>query len=464
MKKKISVVLSLFLLFSSTACAASNDNGCVAAPQHTIEDVYSLSFDIIGGSDVMPIGGWWGPFESTPNIVNGNQLPNYNQEIYYQLLKEAGINTITVTPDDYVNESKQDPIMRALDYAEKYDMAYFIHDSKFVAATSSKAQLERMQKYINHPACVGIHMKDEPLAPAFDTYSKQYEWFDALGFEDKYLYTNMLPIYAAKFAPEAMTFETYIETYLEKVNTAFLSTDHYPFSEENTGTDDMYMIYREMSILRRLAEKHEIPFWGFVQAGGQWADGGEEFYSEPYFPNEGEMIWNVNLLLAYGCKSIQYFTLVQPTAYIYVPDDARDFNRIGLIGAGGNKNRWYYYAQKANKQIAAIDHVLMNSRNMGVIPVGEKPSTMVQQAERLNSFRELTGVEAKNAIVGCFDYFGKTALYVVNNSSTEKQSVKLSFDNSYKYEVIQRAVSKETIGRDITLTLEKGEGVMVVCQ
>lgn len=465
MKTKKLCVIGLSGLMLLTACGCNKGGGkdYVASEQRAAEDVYSLSFDIIGGKDVMPIGGWWGPYEQSAEVVNGNKLPTYNQEIYYQMFKDAGINTITVTPNDYANSKYQDPIMTSMNYAEKYRMAYFMHDTKFLTQNSSTAQLERIKAYINHPACVGIHCKDEPLTSQFDSIALQYEWFDKLGFEDKYLYTNMLPIYAARFSPtESITFETYISSFLEKVNTPFLSTDHYPFMAENTGTDNVYMMYREISTIRKLAEEYEIPFWGFVQAGGQWADGGNEFYSEPYFPNEGEMTWNVNMLLAYGCKSIQYFTLIQPSYYVYVPDDDRDFNRIGLLGAAGNKNRWYYYAQKINKQIAAIDHVLMNARNMGVIPVGSKPSAMVLEAEKLASFRELISVEGENAIIGCFDYQGKTALYAVNNSSTDKQTVKLAFDKNYGYEVIQRAVSKETGGKQLSLTLEGGEGALVV--
>ena len=104
----------------------------------------------------------------------------------------------------------------------------------------------------------------------------------------------------------------------------------------------------------------------------------------------------------------------------------------------------------------------MNSRNMGVIPVGEKPSNMVLEPEKLATFRELVSVEADNALVGCFDYFGKSAFYVVNNDTTVKQSIKLNFDDNYGYEVIQRAVSKQTGGKQLSLTLETGEGVLVV--
>ena len=39
---------------------------------------------------------------------------------------------------------------------------------------------------------------------------------------------------------------------------------------------------------------------------------------------------------------------------------------IGLFGANGNINRWYYYAQKINVQIDAVDEILMNAYNVAV--------------------------------------------------------------------------------------------------
>ncbi len=73
-----------------------------------------------------------------------------------------------------------------------------------------------------------------------------------------------------------------------------------------------------------------------------------------------------------------------------------------------------------------------------------------------------TAEEAEAREVGCFDYNGGTALYVTNFNTTEKKQVTLHFDNNYAYEVIQRAQSANVYGKAITLTLEAGEGALVV--
>ena len=139
------------------------------------------------------------------------------------------------------------------------------------------------------------------------------------------------------------------------------------------------------------------------------------------------MLWNVNTSLVYGAKSIQYFCFIQPQQFTKTPNGGRDFTRNSMIGAMGNINQWYYYAQKANAQIQSVDHILMNAENLGIIRGGEDAENCINGDIVLNSFRELTGVEGKHYIVGCFDYYGGTALYIMNNSVTEKDNIILTF-------------------------------------
>ena len=138
-------------------------------------------------------------------------------------------------------------------------------------------------------------------------------------------------------------------------------------------------------------------------------------------------------------------------------------------------NQWYFYAQKANKQIRAAQDVLMNAQSVGIIASGKDATKLTAQrspsddyrfgyfSEILTngSFRELKSVEG-DALVGCFDYKGGTALYVTNFSTTNKQNVKLNFDDRYAYDIIQRGEAVSVAGSTISLTLEAGEGVLVV--
>ena len=69
-----------------------------------------------------------------------------------------------------------------------------------------------------------------------------------------------------------------------------------------------------------------------------------------------------------------------------------------------------------------------------------------------------------NALVGCFDYNGKTALFVVNNSITEEGEISLTFDHKYNMKVTQDAVTRTENGNSLTLHLGFGESALVVLE
>ena len=161
--------------------------------------------------------------------------------------------------------------------------------------------------------------------------------------------------------------------------------------------------------------------------------------------------------MALGAKGIAYFPLVEPPEWINF-DIA---NKNSLINQFGAKTQYYFYAQKANNQIAAIDHVLMKSRNMGAIVTGNSPAIL--RDNTLSNFRQLKSVSGSPSLVGCFDCNGGTALYVVNNSTAETAAeITLNFDKKYGYEVIQRGIKAEIAAKSFTLKLDAGEGALVV--
>lgn len=430
--------------------------------------VYSIGFDIMGGKDVMPIGGWWGPYEPKQNVVNGVEIPDYVNDYYFGLLQEAGVNFTVVAPETW--DQNEQSVKEALDMSAEYNMGYFVYDPVVSDSQKLSTMQDRLKLYMSHPACIGVHSIDEPRANLFDLLGKVYSSFDELGYDNQYLYTNLLPNYAGDLSGtgEPMLYEEYLRQYFEKVSSAFLSFDHYPFMRYNTGTDNMRQYFDNLSAVRKVANEKEIPFWTFIQLGGQWNDSGVPRDIEyPLFPSEAETYWNINTSLAYGAKAIEYYCIFQPLNYIYTLTGF-NFEHFAMFGAAGNINRWYYYAKNANMQIQAIDHVLMNSSNEGIITLGRSANSNIMGDEKIESgsFRQLTsvtgGTENTNAIVGCFDYLGGTALYVVNYSVYDKEQVTLHFDAKYGYDVVQRGRKVSVAGKSLPLTLEAGEGVLVI--
>ena len=107
----------------------------------------------------------------------------------------------------------------------------------------------------------------------------------------------------------------------------------------------------------------------------------------------------------------------------------------------------------------------MNSVNKGVIASGEKAISDTAYAETSmlegTAWRELASVDG-DALIGCFNYQGKTALYVTNYSYEYAQKVNLKFNGKYNFAVIQNAEANHYTGKGITLDMYAGDGVLIV--
>lgn len=426
--------------------------------------VYSVSFDIIGGKDTMPVGGFFGPY-TVSQSVNGQALPDYVSDEFFKLIKECGINLI-VGPNEYFTAARNS-VVEALTLAEKYGIGYFAQDSYVYDVINGRREpdstLTNLLTQLNqYPAFVGIHTQDEPQTKLFEGLGKFTDAFYSYGLEGKHTYSNLLPDYywGVNYTGTSVniSYEEYVQQFIEQTHPRYLSYDHYVFDSRN------YEYYfSNLAVVRQKAQENGIPFWVFVQAGGQWNDSGAELPIQEHYPKEGEFMWNIGTQLAYGAKGVQYFPLFQPKDFAKSENGQWDYGRNGIFGAFGNLNEWYHYAKKANAHIACVDQVLMNAANEGVIASGTAENDIGGRPEAIaaGSYRELTGVSG-NAVVGCFDYRGGTALYVVNYSMENKGKVTLTFADNYAYDVTQRINTVSVTGNEITLTLEAGEGALVV--
>ncbi len=496
--KIISVAMASAILFSMAACGGKGGEGMkpLEEGKYTLTEkgtpvpYASVSFDFIGGSDVMPIGGFWGPYESEWGSINGQQIPNILSEKSYQMIHEAGVNMV-VRSAEGASVGSVASAVKQLEYGDKYGVGVFAavselesiggRETSYVEGQPvpfNEAQVKSLiGDLAKHESFLGVSLTDEPFWYQMDGLEKAQSLFEEWGYSDDYIiYTNVLnwevsdAIRGGNRPGVEIPLDTYYDRAINDVGLKFLSATGYYFEQKDTPDAMLYKLFDALSGLRKYSNEYNVPMWRMLQAGGQWNDLLQDLpHLDPY-PNEGETLFDVNMALAYGAKAIQYFPLVEPYYFSYATDGTYEFNRNGLISATGNKTQWYYFAQKANKQIAAIDHVLMNSANVGLIAHGQDAVRMASADNadlrpefiQEGKFRQLSGVEGDDCYIGCFDYYGGTALYVVNYDRQEKAKVSLKFDGNYGYEVIQRAKSALVMGGRIDLTLEAGEGVLVV--
>lgn len=425
-----------------------------------------LSFDAIGGKDVMPIVGYYGP-KPLYQIDDANELPDQFTDEYFSLIASTGINIVGHNKTDYAVYPSL--VIKMLELSEKYGMGLFVTDSRIQNSDPNltvEMVDEYLNEYINYPAYCGNDVIDEPDYVGFygteDSAVIMHQYFPMMERLNKlnvFGVTNLLPMKAG----DENRYEEYVDAWLEGANPKVLSYDYYPF-DGNEGLGKAVWYFENLAIIRKAAEREGIPFWPFIQAGSQWNDGQTRFDSNGYYPSQGEFYWNVGTVLAYGAKAIQYFPMIQPYAFAWAESTPLDAERNGFIGVFGNKTRWYYYAQDMNKQVAAVDEVLMNAVNKGVLAVGKQANEHLSGNPYLlkgTSWRELEDVKG-DAMIGCFNYNGKTALYVVNYDTQNAQKIELELVDKCNVTVVQDAKEQHLATNKLSLNLIAGNSALVV--
>ena len=468
LKKIIKIGVSTLLLLSFvigvTGCSSS-----AVIKDMEIESVASYSFDAIGGKDVMPIMGFNGPTTSGESW-NGNALPDYYTDEFFEMVSDMGINVIGPSYSHY--DSVPYYATKILEQSEKYGLGALVWDKRII---NENATVEMMDSYIkdyaNYKSFIGVYMVDEPGAVYFrdhengtniDEFATISENINKLGY---FYYGNLLGMIFQETQTESdvEAYQKYVREWVNTCHPKALMYDRYIFTG-NKGLTYAKTYFKTMEIIRSVAEESNIPFWVFVEAGNQWNDGKTRFDSKGYYPSQGEFYWNVGTLLAFGAKGVMYFPMLQPSHFAWAETELFDFQRNGLIGAWGNKTRWYHYAKDMNAQIAAADEVLMNSVNKGVIASGKKALEDLSDCQYLmegTAWRELTNVSG-DAMIGCFNYQGKTALYVVNYDTKYAQNITLDFADDYNVTVIQDAKEQHWSCDSLELTFEAGGSALVV--
>ncbi len=471
MKKKYLLfsvlLLAALLALMPLGCTRPPDNGEEEEEQidPTWAKYYTYWYENLGKT-VMPIGAWIAPPPAVP--IHG--IPEgMNTAEAYADVAESGINAIYGLYE-HLPDNRED-IMNALGYAEDNNIVYFLRDrnlNNFIELPN--AQKASYAPIVNHKGFGGVLAKDEPGLVEYDLLGEIHSSFKE-AFKDAesnpLYYINMMPSYASKNqlekgaaiggggAASAALYEQYIDEYIEKVQPEIYSYDFYPM--EGVFPSMVSTYFSDLVLVRQKTLDAEIPFWTFIQACS-WGN-------HVRICTQSEIDYQVNTSLAFGAKGIQYFTYW--TAY----DDAgtspgfypsRSNEAIGaMVSAQGVKQPMYYKVQKTNLQVRAAGEYLLHSASFGVMQHGATPAPIPAEV-KLQSFRELTSAGGSDAIIGCFEYKGRTLLYVLSNSIEEGGEITLNFNREVDALTVQGGVAGSQKGNSLDFTLAAGEGVLVL--
>lgn len=325
-----------------------------------------------------------------------------------------------------------------------------------------------------HEAFCGVTVADEPGRVHFEQIVQTQDFLDGIMPEmtaGTLWWSNLFPNYAKyrqlyyrtyekgqSLPPEMHAeykYDRYLSEYMEICKPKVLSFDNYGCHVGKANRGKVRKDYFEnISVCRAAAMEANIPFWHFVQDC--------QFNDDSFALDQGELLWSVNTGLSFGAKGIEYFTGVA----------VADFESKGYEGAmftgTGERTEVYNRVKTANAQIAAVDEVLMCSKSKGLIVIGEMPTgqdgnaTKIPESDLIETYGEYASATAKHALIGCFDYNGKTAFYVTNNSVSEEDTLNISFHSSTGGYIVQKAVKTPFTGSSLEISFGAGEGVLIV--
>ena len=458
----------------------------------------ALTYDYLGGNEVMPIAGYRGPSAA------------YLNESTFDLIDKAGINMFNYLPI----ENMEDPasVLKGLELAEKYGLGVYVTDANLKPwimegetitgvnqITDAKEISKLTARYSYFDSYLGNFLIDEPFTYEVDDVTMRFSsyddlartlnqyanmggyintaaaiWFQRGFFDGITIYDNM-GVENTSYTYDLT--ETNIENYKTSVamiaeNSKVLSFDRYLRDVDEVNDCERYFL--NLDIIRSQAITSDIPFWAYAPLGGGWNDGGAT-------STTAEFYWQVNMGLAFGAKGMQYYALT--------PAEGEENMGMLLKEDGTVNTTWYTPAQNINKQIDAVDEILMKSESIGIITSGgyaEANTTNISVESNSNYQLDATidyadikssdGVQrvaddgitttgtTYGVLTGVFNYQGKVALYIVNYDTTAARDITVEFTKASNYRVITANEDAMYLGESCTRNVGAGEAFLIVIE
>ena len=444
--------------------------------------------------NVMKISGFFSP---TASLI---------EDVTYETIKETGVNHI-IESDMWYSDDALDRyrVYAELSYAQKYGLTVTVRDQRLytMGANGETATVETVQNavanYKDYQSFTGLFIYDEPKASDYPnvgiwkghnevgTYSSVAKAIAAAGYEgwsnafggDADLFYNGRNSEAGCYM--LYGYYNYLQNMVDSYDLDFMSFTCYPLTVDGNGVkdnDEIPLFFKNLALAKKVAENNNIPLRTFVQSTASNENNVNSQFSEAH------MKWMANIGLAFGSKSLEYFTLVQAEELKTYTDGSC---ANGMVDKDGNKTKFAEWSKNANTQVMAVDDILLNATNKGFMSTGGvATSSAVENIMSISMKKSLftsekftndihtsyegATVSSNNteygAFTGCFEitdgeYSGKHAMYIVNFSDKGDNTVTVTLGDGVKSTTIYQGMEAEHTGT-FNMTLAPGEAVLVV--
>lgn len=328
------------------------------------------------------------------------------------------------------------------------------------AAEPRAAVRQRIQElaalYGENPALAGLDLYDEPGRSLFGILGYARRTLQELAPRE-FAYVNAWPSYAAPGALGTRTYPEYVDRYMDVIRPPVLSFDHYPLLAGGRTTSDYFYNW---AVIRRYSLRYNVPSWTFIQSLG--FDGSRAGLAKRRSPDEADLLWQVNVSLAYGAKGIQYFTYWTPQA------SQNSSIRFGpaLIYGNGSRTPRYRYATEVNRYLRVVGRALLDFNSESVTHARERRPPRGAEVFRRDAY--IKAVYGSPVIMGTFRNPATAPsrrLLVVNRSPENAAKTRLTLAdrvrgvyrlNSWTGEFERVRISRTRAGRVVWMRIPPG--------
>lgn len=332
-----------------------------------------------------------------------------------------------------------------------------------------KAIVEKYTETEYGDALYGFMIKDEPGAELFDTYSYGEKIFKQAA-PDLMFYVNLFPVIAdgaqlSGVHGSPITYDAYLTQWLSKVQTDYISYDHYPLFGDgvNTSVTPDFLYNMDIMQTKLREEGRDRRLWTFLQSiqfGGK---------NRP-LASKADASFQAYSFLAYGGDGIQWFCYACPPEN----DGATFFGNNALVDRNYDKTATYDYVQSTNRDIQALMPYYKNFEWKGVMLSNVYDDTgnfsYLESSENvLTGNKTLKKFEStEDAFTGVFeDKDGRQGFLVVNFTDPAKKAqntVTMTLDGATHAIVVKNGEStvEKVQGGKLTLNMKEGEGYFVI--
>ncbi len=362
----------------------SKYNGIVFYGQHeAINFTYSIARKSVQSVEEMHTFAYASPTDGkyTENGVSKDTGEDYRTVERYREYKEAGMDTLLLQANDpyrgtevwstcqtkkNLDNAEAAGLKRAIVFDNRiYKLSQSTssligEDAEFASMDALIATLEEyMKDYSTHPIFSGVMLVDEPSASYFDAIGEIETALQAID-ESYEGYCNLLPYYATQkqlFGSEDTSisqyqaYTNYIQEFCDKVPQKTIIMDSYPL-RYNSSTKANYFNPKHfpgVQIISDVATKNNRNPGLVIQSSGCTKGEGGDYVFVP--PSASDMRMQYNSALAFGMKTIGYFTYWRK-----VSNSESEFwvDGSSFVTSNGTKTAIYDAVQKITNETTTL--------------------------------------------------------------------------------------------------------------